>query len=615
MDSFSRRSTSTSRASSMDLRIRQRVEAHQRCNCSSSILNSASSNAKHYEDDLRSGWVFVEEEEAQKGGSPVSRDGTPPVYFCNNKVVKPKQKWWRWNLIWTLVFVIFLVPAPAWVIPLDCKLGTYFVLVVNGWNAVVMLYVAIMCIQTMCRIEHNQKTEIGGWAARYPQTPLAAKLRHIVVMRGYKEPLDLMFTTIDSLADQTVVKQLIVVIALEAGSPAHYDDAMRERYHGVFADLVVTRHPREWDPREKPGACSNANYAWRFIAQKLLDEGDFDPKAYLCTSLDTDTIFPDDYMEYCGLQFLQHKDRHGVIWQAPLFYNLQLDERPWFVRCTGIMRTAFMSAFLIGANLNPMSIFSFSLDLLIRGDFINPQHTMDDVVHVLTCMKAQQKNVPVIEVPLIVISGPTSGSTLCDEWYEWARQVRRWCIGTLAVFHLIVAKLFRCRFEFFSGLWYAMSFTHYYGFVLCSMLLTSLCGTIAIEVWRSVSPGEFGHCGEDNSGLSWSLVMMFNLGSLGVSYLSFAIMFYMDRRAVALIGIEENMPWWRNVLHWLLMWPTLLMYNIVQVFCSVEGSLRGEKVVSHNASKKDNLGGVAGHDGGQSLLLRPLLKNDSLVKL
>jgi hypothetical protein len=37
-----------------------------------------------------------------------------------------------------------------------------------------------------------------------------------------------MFATVDSLTDQTVVKQLIVVIALEAGSPAHYDDAMHE---------------------------------------------------------------------------------------------------------------------------------------------------------------------------------------------------------------------------------------------------------------------------------------------------------------------------------------------------------------------------------------------------
>ena len=78
------------------------------------------------------------------------------------------------------------------------------------------------------------------------------------------------------------------------------------------------------------------------------------------------------------------------------------------------------------------------------------------------------------------------------------------------------------------------------------------------------------------------------------------------------------MPWWRNFLHWLLVWPTLLMYNAVQVFSSVEGSLRGEKVVSHSASKKDNLGGVAGNGGGghskeEDPALQSLLQNDQLV--
>ena len=44
------------------------------------------------------------------------------------------------------------------------------------------------------------------------------------------------------------------------------------------------------------------------------------------------------------------------------------------------------------------------------------------------------------------------------------------------------------------------------------------------------------------------------------------------RRVVALAKIEEDMPLWRNFVHWLLVWPTLLMYNTTQVFASIEGS-------------------------------------------
>jgi hypothetical protein len=507
--------------------------------------------------------------------------------FRDHRKVKPKQVYLRWGLWWTLLFVLLLPPAPFWLIPLGCKNGLHYVFTINLWGAIVMLYVAYACIRTWRGIETAAAVD-GCWKKRYPVSDRAKKLRHIVLMRGYKEPLDLMFATIDSLVAQSVAGQLIVVIGLEVGSPLDYDAAFYTRYKDAFSDFLVTRHPRGWVAEEKPGACSNANYAFRQIAQKLSGEPDFDPKALLVTSMDTDTIFPVDYMEYVGLQYLTHPTPHGVIWQAPLFYNLQLDDRPWFVRCTAILRTAFMSAFLIGQDLNPMSVFTFSLDLLIKADFINPRHTMDDVMHVLTCMKALQKGVPVIEVPLVVISGPTSGASLSEEWYEWARQARRWCIGTLDVYHYFQSKQCRGSFEFWAGVKYNILFTHYYGFVLCSLLLTGLFGACAAAYWSSVSPTNPGYCGAEN-GYSSRTVNATNLGCLAANYLSFAVMFMLDRKVVAFAGIEEDMPLWRNILHWLLTWPTLLMYNIVQVFASIEGSLRGESGATHNASNKDGL--------------------------
>ena len=92
------------------------------------------------------------------------------------------------------------------------------------------------------------------------------------------------------------------------------------------------------------------------------------------------------------------------------------------------------------------------------------------------------------------------------------------------------------------------------------------------------------------NGYSTALVNAVHLTALGINYLAFAVMFLLDRRAVAIAGVQEDMPVWRNVLHWLLTWPTLLMYNCVQVVASLEGSLRGEAVVTHDASKKDHLG-------------------------
>lgn len=63
-----------------------------------------------------------------------------------------------------------------------------------------------------------------------------------------------------------------------------------------------------------------------------------------------------------------------------------------------------------------------------------------------------------------------------------------------------------------------------------------------------------------------------------------------DRVGVRISGVQENMPLWRNFLHWVLVYPTLLMYNCVQIFSAIEGAVRGSKVVTHSASKKDALG-------------------------
>ena len=46
---------------------------------------------------------------------------------------------------------------------------------------------------------------------------------------------------------------------------------------------------------------------------------------------------------------------------------------------------AYMLGFLIPFNINTMSIFSFSLDFCIKGEFFHAHYQMDDVIYTLTC--------------------------------------------------------------------------------------------------------------------------------------------------------------------------------------------------------------------------------------
>eukprot|EP01138_Halocafeteria_seosinensis_P003042 gb/GECG01003106.1/.p1 GENE.gb/GECG01003106.1/~~gb/GECG01003106.1/.p1 ORF type:complete len:601 (+),score=41.72 gb/GECG01003106.1/:1-1803(+) len=501
---------------------------------------------------------------------------------------KHVQAFWRWSMLWTLLFALGVPFLPFYLLPLDCRSGQMFVMVIQLYGAAVLGYVAVKCTYVIVKLQ--QAAQVSSWKSKYPKDdPRTERLKHIVLMRAYKEPLELMFSTITSLQHQTVAKDLIVVIALEEGSPQGYDEAFYKEYAGVFSDLLVTRHPRNWCPMERPGACSNANYAWRQIVSRLASTKSLLRDSMICTSCDTDTVFPPHYFEYIGYAFLTHENPHGVIWQCPLFYNLMLDQRPWFVRCTGLMRTAFMCAFLIGQSLNPMSTFSFSVDLLIRCDFIHPFHVMDDVVHIVTCMKALRGYVPVDLVPIVLISGPTSGNSWCEEIYEWSRQIRRWCIGTMAVYHYFVSKQLRGNFSFWSGIRYHVLFTHYYGFVLCSLLLSTVTAEAAKQIWRRILSSDGLPVCDEHNGYSNTLLQWVGIGSLIFSYIGFGVVFILDAVACRIGGIEEEISWLRNLLHWLLSGPTLLIYNLVQVVSSVEGSLRGQSVISHNAAGKDNL--------------------------
>ena len=75
-----------------------------------------------------------------------------------------------------------------------------------------------------------------------------------------------------------------------------------------------------------------------------------------------------------------------------------------------------------------------------------------------------------------------SGKNYCDEWYEWARQVRRWTIGAAEVFHYFAIKSFRLpAMVSFS---FACKFVFYYGFLLCIASVYTIVAPAVVSFWE-----------------------------------------------------------------------------------------------------------------------------------
>ena len=233
---------------------------------------------------------------------------------------------------------------------------------------------------------------------------------------------------------------------------------------------------RSWDPRQMlkcqlhHACCGHPLGRVRWLRSQLHHSHELWHGLYLCTTLLWEPGVPVPYLP---------KSQRGCLAGEELttiYYNHFLNERPFYVRAIGIMRAAYMLGFLIPFNINTMSIFSFSLDLCIKGEFFHAHYQMDDIIYTLTCMQALQKRVEILMIPMPVISGPTSGTSQWEEFSEWFRQSERWTIGACEVFHYFVVK--RRRYNCSAALSYGTWFVIYYGFILCSLTLTGLAGFI-----------------------------------------------------------------------------------------------------------------------------------------
>jgi hypothetical protein len=295
--------------------------------------------------------------------------------------------------------------------------------------------------------------------------------------------------------------------------------------------------------------------------------------------------------------FLNEKaeTRYQVCWQSPLFYNISLDERWFFTRVMGILRSYFMVGFLIGANINTMSIYSMSLRLLVQSQFFHPGYQMDDIIYTLSAMMATGHRIEIRTIDIPTLSGPTSGENIISEFNEWVVQANRWTIGAAEVFHYFFVKLVQGTF-FLPGLAYFWWFVYYYGFVLCGSGLVAI-SNLGIQLISlgdtSISVSEckpmqswFGLADDFPYDWIFPFFLLFNY------FVVFLTAFCMDALVSQILALKETIHPVRNLLHFLSSQIVLWVYCLVEYKAIFHIAIYGKKVCGHKASEKHALVGV-----------------------
>jgi hypothetical protein len=312
-------------------------------------------------------------------------------------------------------------------------------------------------------------------------------VKHLVGITLYKEPIELMINTLDSIANQTDAKKKICAfVGMEQKTPDKEEKARKfhELYDSKFERFIVTFHPPGL-PGEIPGKCSNLNYAARSAVSELRMTNILNSNVeLLVTTGDCDTIFGDRYFDALEEDYWKTApaQRGRTVWQSPLFYAINLHKSPFFVRATGLMRSFFMMGYLIPWNINTMSVFSLTLKLFEDGEYVHPGYQMEDIIALIRWTCAVRQRCIIRMIPVATLSGPTSGQTYLEELYEWARQIRRWTIGAAEVFHYFAIKSTRLPLSV-SIVW-AIRFIFYYGFLLCIASVYSIIAPFIVSLTK-----------------------------------------------------------------------------------------------------------------------------------
>jgi len=476
----------------------------------------------------------------------------------------------RWNILLNILLWI-LLPLPVWLpflhpyIPINWSLTTLFT--IQGVFNLCWLVVALLSTITYFRI----------FLARN-QAVSEKKFTHLVCMATYKEPLDLLITTIQSLAKQTVVENTVMTVGFEEKTPDREikEERIRRYFGSLFKEMIFTVHPYGLEG-EIPGKCSNMNYALRESERILKSAGD-DTDNILVTNCDADNKFHPRYLEMLGEKFSSTPEPHSALYQSPLLYNWGLDEASVVTRVTGIARAALMMGALIPFNINTMSVYSFSGKLMKQGKFTHPAYQMEDIICLIRFMGITKQRLRVVCVPVFNLSGPTSGRVIEEEIIEWTRQARRWTIGAGEVFHYFMIK--SSGIPFLTSLSWGLCFIFYYCILLCGSSLYSFILGISSMLWNLPF----------NDPLI-QYIPVLSISSLALSYLTFAIFFFIDWKAPLLLDPkpQERISLLRNLFQFLVSPLVLLAYSLVELYALHELLLMGRQVCKHGASKKQEL--------------------------
>ncbi|CAE7880489.1 unnamed protein product [Symbiodinium microadriaticum] len=146
------------------------------------------------------------------------------------------------------------------------EVAMYIFVLTSVSGLCIVLNLAITGAIGLCRLQFALSVPPERSEEQPECSPEQPKVIHWVVLPQYKESVEIVSQTLESLYRSSLSQQMGVLLAMEAreSEAAEKASALAEAFSGKFGDLQVCYHPDDL-PQDPPGKASNCAFAFHWL--------------------------------------------------------------------------------------------------------------------------------------------------------------------------------------------------------------------------------------------------------------------------------------------------------------------------------------------------------------
>jgi len=319
---------------------------------------------------------------------------------------------------------------------------------------------------------------------------------HGIIVPNYKEPIDKLRQTLDTIATQSIAKQIVVCMAMESRDTKGEESAkiLQEEYSGRLGGFCYSLHPLI--DGEVAGKSSNENWAARCLRNLMVDKMRIHPDHILFTTCDADTFFhPNHFACLTHLYLCDGEERYYRFYLPVTNFmpNIMDVPGPCSVRFTllTIGRMAELGNPLF--NVFPLAIYAVPLRLAEQACYWDPKVIPEDWHMFFRCVYSDTGRVQVTRMYINVGTECVEGKDYFDTINETYQQAVRWQWGAIDIGYLLVQTFSRSRVPIYQRLRMLLGAYDHHLFavtaILCLLTAPFLYGKIPVSLDTDIWTG------------------------------------------------------------------------------------------------------------------------------